>query len=495
MSRTLVTVRRSLLLIAALLPLAACGDSGKAMADAPRSFAPLVEHVLPGVVNISTSQTVKNKGKGQLPMPEFPPDSPFGEFFKDFQDRQGDQADKETSLGSGFVIDPAGYIVTNNHVIDGADAITVKLQDDTSLKATLVGTDKGTDIALLKVDPSALPGGKLASLPLGDSDGLRVGDWVVAIGNPFGLGGTVTAGIISARGRDIGAGKYDDFLQTDAAINLGNSGGPLIDMAGSVIGINTAIFSPQGADSEEAGSVGIGFAIPSVLVKTVVQQLRDTGHVRRGWLGVQIQDVSPDIAETLGLKAAKGALVAVVAAGGPGEKGGLRPGDVIISVDGHVIQASRTLPRLVAEMPVGHDASVEVLRKGGHQTLKVALGELKDDDTAAADDTTPIPSSEAEQTVDAIGMTLDAATPRIRQKYGIKDDDRGVAVTKVAPGSRADTHNIKVGDLVVEVSQNEVATPAEVTAEVAKAKAAGQKAVLFLIQRAGDLLFVAVPLE
>ncbi|WP_246130831.1 DegQ family serine endoprotease [Nitrospirillum pindoramense] len=500
-ARPFSALRRSLMVLGVLLLPTACGDPAPARAEPPpHSFAPLVEKMLPAVVNISTSQTVKNKKQGQLPMPEFPPGSPFGDFFRDYQERQkendqgggDDKGGQATSLGSGFIIDSSGYVVTNNHVIEGADEITVRLQDDTQMKATLVGTDKATDIALLKVEPAS----KLPAMVWGNSDALKVGDWVVAIGNPFGLGGTVTAGIISARGRDIGAGKYDDFLQTDASINLGNSGGPLINLNGEVIGMNTAIFSPQANDGE-AGSVGIGFAIPAVVIKNVVQQLRDTGKVRRGWLGVQIQDVTPDIAETLKLKQQRGALVAVVSPGGPGEQAGLKQGDVIVSIDGKDVTNGRMLPRIVAEEPVGHKAALVVLRKGGKINVTVSLGELREDTdagaaSAAASNAGP---AEAEGTIDSVGLTLDALSPKVRQKFSVRDDAQGVAVVRVAPNSPAAKRELKAGDLIVEVGQEEVNTPNDVAVRVTKAKDNGQKAVLLLVERAGDLLFVALPLE
>ncbi|EGX99710.1 periplasmic serine protease, Do [Nitrospirillum viridazoti Y2] len=498
--RRFPALRRSLMVLGVLLLPTACGDPAPARAEPPpHSFAPLVEKMLPAVVNISTTQTMKNKKQGQLPMPEFPPGSPFGDFFRDYQQRQkendqgggGDDKGGATSLGSGFIIDASGYVVTNNHVIEGADEITVRLQDDTQMKATLVGTDKATDIALLKVEPSS----KLPAMVWGNSDALKVGDWVVAIGNPFGLGGTVTAGIISARGRDIGAGKYDDFLQTDASINLGNSGGPLINLNGEVIGMNTAIFSP-GSNEGEAGSVGIGFAIPAVVIKNVVQQLRETGKVRRGWLGVQIQDVTPDIADTLNLKQQRGALVAVVSPGGPGEQAGLKQGDVIISIDGKDVTNGRMLPRIVAEEPVGHKAALVVLRKGGKTNVTVSLGELKEDtEGGAAIAATGNGPAEAEGTIDSVGLTLDALSPKIRQKFSVRDDAQGVAVVRVAPNSPAAKREIKAGDLIVEVGQEEVSTPNDVATRVAKAKDNGQKAVLLLVERAGDLLFVALPLE
>jgi serine protease Do len=322
---------------------------------APESFADLAEKLLPSVVNISTTQLTKKQGRG-LEVPQFPPGSPFEEFFRDFFDRNrpDSQPRKSTALGSGFIVDPAGYVVTNYHVIENAEEITVILQDDTNLKAKIIGRDTKTDLALLKVEPTK----PLPAVKWGDSDKSRVGDWVVAIGNPFGLGGTVTAGIISARKRNINSGDYDSFLQTDASINRGNSGGPMFNLKGEVIGVNTAIFSPSG------GSIGIGFAIPARQASLIVNQLRKYGRTRRGWLGVRIQTVTDQIAESLELEGAGGALVAGVTKDGPAEAAGLKAGDVVLSFDGRKVKQMRELPRIVAETPIEKEVKLKVWRNG-----------------------------------------------------------------------------------------------------------------------------------
>nr|WP_318658492.1 DegQ family serine endoprotease [Indioceanicola profundi] len=477
-------------LIAALL----MAGQAQAQRAAPESFADLAERILPAVVNISTSQRPNAGGEHPaVPMPEFPPGSPFEEFFRDFFERQqrdpGAPSRQATSLGSGFVIDATGYIVTNNHVIEGADEITVIFQDEeqTELTAELIGTDPATDLALLKVETNA----KLTTLGWGNSDTIRVGDWVVAIGNPFGLGGTVTAGIISARSRDINAGSYDDFLQTDAAINRGNSGGPLVNLKGEVIGINTAIFSQTG------GSVGIGFAIPSAMAKNVIAQLRETGKVRRGWLGVQIQPVTPEIADSMQLPDTKGALVAMVTAGGPAEKGGIKPGDVILQFDGRAVTSSRSLPRMVAETAVDKVVNVEVFRRGKRQDLKIALGELQPEVVQAAlpgGPSQPAPE-QGPEVIAEVGVSLAAITPDVRQQFELSDQVKGVAVTKVEPNTPAAQRGLQPGDVIVEVSQQEVSSPADVRERVAKAKENGQKALLMLVERQGELLFVALSLE
>ena len=340
--------------------------------ELPGSFADLVDRVMPAVVNVSTVQggNAAPEQRGMPGMPEFPPGSPFEEFFRQFQEQQRGarpRAERQQAQGSGFIIDAAGYVVTNNHVIDGADEISVTLHDGSRLDAKLVGRDPKTDLALLKVDA----GKPLAYLEFGDSDTARVGDWVIAIGNPFGLGGTVTSGIVSARGRDIQAGPYDDFLQLDASINRGNSGGPTFDVHGRVIGINTAIFSPSG------GSVGIGFAIPSTLARSVVAQLKDFGRTRRGWLGVRIQGVTPEIAESLGLRSATGALVASVTPNGPAAEAGIQAGDVILTFDGKEVNEMRRLPRVVAETGVEEQVPVKLWRRGQEQTVRVKVGELE----------------------------------------------------------------------------------------------------------------------
>ncbi len=468
-----------------------------AQRGAPESFAPLAERILPAVVNISTSQTVQQNrpggGRSPVPMPEFPPGSPFEDFFRDFFERQQQDPNapprRAQSLGSGFIIDASGYIVTNNHVIEGADEITVIFQgaDQQELKAELIGTDKETDLALLKVNA----GRSLPALKWGDSDGIKVGDWVVAIGNPFGLGGTVTAGIISARARDIGAGRFDDFLQTDASINRGNSGGPLVNLNGDVVGINSAIFSQTG------GSIGIGFAIPANMAKNVIGQLREGGKVKRGWLGVQIQNVNPDEAEALGLKEAKGALVGTVTPESPAAKAGLRPGDVILTFDGKDVANNRALPRMVAETPINKKVSVGVFRKGERLTVSVTLGEFPEQPTvqAALPGGRGGPQEEQGQAnVEAVGMTVSGLTPELRKQFNLTEAAKGVVVTKVNPNSPAQARQLRPGDVIVEVSQQAVEKPADVQDRVKKAKESGQKAVLLLIERGGELQFLALSL-
>jgi serine protease Do len=463
---------------------------------APDSFADLAERLLPAVVNISTTQVVKQRQqqKREVPMPQFPPGSPFEDFFKDFFDRQergegGEENGKPrsrraTSLGSGFIIDPAGIIITNNHVIAEADEITVVLTDGTRLKAKLIGNDPKTDIAVLEVKPET----PLPFVEFGSSRKARVGDWVMAIGNPFGLGGSVTAGIISARARNINAGPYDDFIQTDASINRGNSGGPLFNMAGEVIGINTAIFSPTG------GSVGIGFSVPSDMAKSVVSQLREFGRTRRGWLGVRIQPVSDEIAESLGLDEAKGALVAGVFDDGPAREAGVEPGDVILKFDGKDVPHVRQLPRIVAETVIGKDIEVEVWRKGKIVNLQVQVGELKEDKVALAKSSSSDEETKT-STVSALGMTLSSITDDLRKRYEVQDGVAGVVVTKVETDSAAAEKGIRPGDVIVEVGQEEVSSPDEVVTKVTAVQDSKRKSVLILLQRAEDLRFVALRLK
>ncbi len=476
---------------AGLLPAAAQART------APTSFADLSEKLLPAVVNISSTQAAPQRQQGQRPeLPQFPPGSPFEEFFKDFFDRHGGQQPqdqqqqrKATSLGSGFIIDATnGYVVTNNHVIQDADEITVILHDDTNIKAELVGRDSKTDLALLKIKTSH----PLTAVGFGDSDAMRVGDWVLAIGNPFGLGGSVTAGIISARARDINAGPYDDFLQTDAAINRGNSGGPMFNMNGEVIGINTAIFSPSG------GSVGIGFAIPSSIARTVVAQLKEFGHTRRGWLGVRIQSVTPEIAESLGLEGTKGALVASVTPGGPAAESGIQAGDVVLKFDGKEIGEMRRLPRVVAETPIGKPAPIEVWRKGKAQTMQVKVGELETAEESGLlgnqpDEKNQTPAKPP-KTTDLLGLKLTTITPDLRQQFELKPEQKGVLVTDVQSGTPAAEKGIRPGDVILELGQEEVKAPADIAAKVQKAREQNRKSVLLLIERQGDLRFVALPL-
>ncbi|MGH7001522.1 MAG: DegQ family serine endoprotease, partial [Stellaceae bacterium] len=390
---------------------------------APDGFADLAARLLPAVVNISTTQTLPEKSDKNSrgpDTPQFPPGSPFEEFFKDFlnKNRPGGQLQAlprhATSLGSGFIIDPSGLVVTNNHVIADADQITVTLQDDTSFKAEVVGKDSKTDLALLRIKSSK----PLPFVKFGDSDKSRVGDWVLAIGNPFGLGGTVTAGILSARAREINSGPYDDFLQTDAAINRGNSGGPMFNMDGDVIGINTAIFSPSG------GSIGIGFAIPANEAKPVIEQIQKYGHARRGWLGVNIQSVTDEIAESLGLDKPKGALIASVFDDGPAQKAGIQPGDVVLTFDGKPVVDMRHLPRIVAETPIDKTVKVTVWRKHKELTLDVKVGELKDKvEQASATAKQPVPP--AGTTVKPLGLSVADLTPELRERFQLANDSAG----------------------------------------------------------------------
>ena len=446
---------------------------------APDSFADLAERLSPAVVNISTQTTVGNAGPQ---MPDIPPGSPLEDLFRDFFERNQQQGPRTAnSLGSGFVIDPEGYVVTNNHVIENADEIMVNFADGESLPATLVGTDPKTDIALLKIEGDE----PFDAVPFGDSEAMRVGDWVVAIGNPFGLGGSVSAGIVSARNRDINAGPYDDFIQTDAAINRGNSGGPLFNLAGEVIGVNTAIISPTG------GSIGIGFAVPSKIVTNVVAQLREYGETRRGWLGVRIQQVTPEIAESLDLEKPRGALVADLTAGGPAAEAGVEPGDVILTFDGREVETMRELPRMVAETPVGKSVPVEVWRKGEVTALTVALGRLEEGEQQMA----ALEAPEAGENAAALGMELATLTPERRAELSLGDDVQGVVVLSVDASGPAASKGVRPGDVIVEVGQEPVATPADVLERIEAARAQERKTVLMLVHNAGDVRFVAVPLD
>ena len=467
--------------VVVLLALIAVGYPAQARGT-PDSFADLAEALTPSVVNVSTAQNLPSR-EGAQGLPDLPPGSPFEDLFRDFFDRQqrGDEerTRRVTSLGSGFIIDPAGYIVTNHHVIKEADEITVILYDDRVLPAVLIGHDPKTDLALLKVETDE----PLPAVSFGDSDALRVGDWVMAIGNPFGLGSTVTAGILSARGRDINAGPYDDFLQTDASINRGNSGGPLFNMEGRVIGINTAIFSPSG------GSVGIGFAVPAALAEPVINQLREYGHTRRGWLGVRIQSVTDEIAENLGLEKTMGALVADVTPDSPAEAAGFRPGDVILEFDEQEIPEMRDLPRIVAATQIGKPVDVIILRKGERQTMQVTIGELDEAPALIAASATPeTGGAEAE----SLGMTFATINSDLRQRFGLGADASGVIVTDVEPGGAAAERNIRPGDVIVEVGLEEVATPDDVIAKLKKASDADRKSVLLLLDSSGEQRFVAV---
>ncbi|WP_282606528.1 DegQ family serine endoprotease [Pelagibius sp. Alg239-R121] len=454
---------------------------------APDSFADLAEKLLPSVVNISASQTVVSNGDSAEEQEEGPaPGQDFEEFFKDFFERRGRPPERRRggSQGSGFIISDQGYIVTNHHVIEGADNVSVRLHDGVTLKAEVVGSDEKTDLALLKVKPPK----DIVAVDWGDSDDTRIGDWVVAIGNPFGLGGTVTAGIVSARQRDINAGPYDDFIQTDAAINRGNSGGPMFNLDGDVIGVNTAIFSPSG------GSVGIGFAIPSTLARNIVSQLREFGEVKRGWLGVHIQTVTEELAEGLRLKDSKGALVASVTEGGPAEQAGIQQGDVILKFDGRVVPDMRKLPRMVAETPIGESVDVVVWRRGEEKVVKVDLGRLEDEPQVAAVPQNP-KSEDVTGKVSDLGLALGQITPELRQQFELDDKTSGVVITAVDGNGTAAEKGLRAGDVIVEVDQEEVETPAEVQQRVEKAKEEGYRVVTLLVFRQGDFQWVAVRLK
>jgi serine protease Do len=453
--------------------------------DTPDSFAELAARLLPSVVNVSTTQVVE--GNAGIEMPQLPPGSPFEEFFKEFMERnqQRHQKRRATSLGSGFIIDARGYIVTNNHVIQDADEVSVILNDDTRIEAKVVGRDAKTDLAVLKVEPH----GKLVPVKFGDSSAARVGDWVLAIGNPFGFGGTVTAGIISARGRDINAGPYDDFLQTDASINRGNSGGPMFNLDGEVIGINTAIFSPSG------GSVGIGFAIPSSSAQPVIQQLIEHGEVKRGWLGVRIQAVTEEIADALGLKEAAGALVAGVIPGGPAEKAQIKDGDVILDFDGKPVGQMRRLPRMVADTDVGKTVPVKVWRAGKELTLRVEVGVLDEAEEKAETESPESKSSQsAGEAVATLGLSVASIDDSLRDRFGLEEGARGVVVTDVDPNGPAAEKGIRVGDRIIEVGQEAVTTPSQLSSKIKSAQTSERKAILLLVEGEGGMRYVAIKL-
>lgn len=458
----------------------------------PASVADLAEGLLDAVVNISTSQQVGRRGGGQMmptPRLDLPEGSPFHEFFDEFFNERGEEEGgrRVQSLGSGFIIDAEqGIVVTNNHVIADADQIEVNFADGGKLKAELVGTDPKTDIAVLKIDPSLR---KLTQVEFGDSAAIRIGDWVMAIGNPFGLGGSVSIGIVSARGRDINSGPYDDFIQTDAAINRGNSGGPLFDMHGRVIGINTAIISPSG------GSIGIGFSIPSQLAVSVIEQLREFGETRRGWLGVRIQPVTDDIAESLGMDSARGALVAGVMKNGPVADGTIQPGDIIVRFDGKDVRQMRDLPRVVAESPVGKAVDVELIRKGEELTVKVTLGRLEDGERNAQEGSEPAEEAPVATAV-VLGMTIAELDDETRAGFGIAPEISGVVITEVASDSLAAERGIAAGDVITEIAQESVSTPQEVVDRIAALKAQGRRnALLMLAAKSGELRFVTLRME
>jgi serine protease Do len=446
---------------------------------APDSFADLADMVSPAVVNITTSTTIAAPTDGGPIVPE---GSPFEDFFKRFGNPNAPRGpQRSNALGSGFVISEDGYIVTNNHVIEGADEISIEFFSGKTLDAKLIGTDPKTDIALLKVESDE----PLPFVNFGDSNVMRVGDWVMAMGNPLGQGFSVSAGIVSARNREL-SGTYDDFIQTDAAINRGNSGGPLFNMDGQVIGVNTAILSPNG------GSIGIGFSMASNVVSKVVQQLKDFGETRRGWLGVRIQDVTPDVAEAMGLKDPKGALVTDVP-DGPAKDGGVLSGDVIVGFEGTAISDTRDLVRRVADADVGKAVRLEVLREGKTQTLLVTLGrreEAEATETAVAGEDPVTPESK-----DVLGMTLGVLGADQLSDLNLPQGTEGLVVTGLDETGEAYEKGVRAGDVITEAGQQKVASIADLEARISEAKDAGRKSLLLLIRRGADPRFVALSVE
>ncbi len=471
---------------------ATVASTAPAFAAGPASVADLADELIGAVVNISTAQNVAGSGgnSGGAPRPRVPEGSPFQDFFDEFfrQQEEGNQPRRPRrvqSLGSGFVIDPSGIIITNNHVIADADEITIEFTDGTELLAEVIGTDPKTDIAVLKVEPER----ELQAVAFGQSASARVGDWVMAIGNPFGQGSSVTLGIVSAINRDIRSGPYDAFIQTDAAINRGNSGGPLFNMDGEVIGINTAIISPSG------GSIGLGFSVPADLATNVIAQLREFGETRRGWLGVSIQPVTDDIAESLGMVLAQGALVAGVTDRGPAKNSGIQVGDVVLVFDDKPISEMRDLPRIVAETAVGKAVDVIVLRKGERVTVPVTLGRLEDGESVAmAEGETS--SEDDTETVSALGLTFSELSDEAREENGIDAGVDGVLIVEVEEGSTAEEKGIKAGSVVSEIGQEAVSSPAEVEARLAELREDGRKKALLLVALPdGQLSFVVLDLS
>jgi serine protease Do len=459
--------------------------------EAPFSeiFAQLAAKLVGGVVNISTTASSVSPSKGAPETQAPSPGAPLDEFFRDFFGDKGGHggpnlpAPRFASLGSGFIIDPSGIIVTNNHVIANAEQITVTLSDDTTLQAQVMGRDPVTDLAILKVEPKA----PLPAAPWGDSNKVRVGDWILAIGNPFGLGGTVTSGIISATARDIHSSPYDDFLQTDASINRGNSGGPMFNLAGEVIGINTAIFSPSG------GSIGIGFAIPSAMARPIIDQLKSTGKVERGWIGARIQPVTDEIAEAVGLDKNRGAMIAAIDPGSPAAQAKLQPGDVILTYDDKPIERSRQLPRLVADTPPDTSIKLALWRDGKEQAvdLKVAALNPNRPPPAPPDPEKPKPPP----VIDALGLKITKLTAELRKQFSLPEAAKGVVITEVPQNSPAAAQALRPGDLIIAVGHDPVSTIEEMQQKFAAAKKNGHKNVLIRVEREGNTRFIALPAE
>jgi len=444
----------------------------------PRTFADLADKVLPSVVNIATSRQA-GEDSARRNLPNIPEDSPFGDRMRRFWDQQAPQRQQPSrALGSGFIIDPAGYIATNNHVIDGADEITVTLHDGRQLKAKLVGADKTTDLALLKVEAS----GPLPAVQFGDSSKTRVGDWVMAVGNPFNLGGTVTVGVLSARNRDLRSGPYDDYLQIDAPINRGNSGGPLFDMDGTVIGVNTAIYSTSG------GNIGIGFAIPATIASKVLDQLKSGGKVERGWLGVYVQPMNEDLAKAVGMERPRGALIAQVQNDSPAAKAGLKAGEVVLAVNGKSVDQSRDLARHIAEVKPGSAAQLTIWRDKKETTVSVTLQQLRTDQATPSE----TPRRERERGGEPVfGFALSDLNDDARENYSIPRTVEGVLIARVAPGSPAAEQSLEAGDVIVAIGGEPVSSAADASKKLDAAKAEKRPAVL-LISRQGITRFVVV---
>jgi serine protease Do len=478
---------------AAIFAALAAAPGASAQSRGPASVADVAEKVLDAVVNISTSQSVggpsgpRTVQPPQLPGPQGPQGSPFDDFFEEFFKRRGEEDGNRprrvSSLGSGFVIDAEGIVITNNHVIADADEVFANFNDGSKLKAEIIGRDPKTDIAVLRIKPEK----PLVAVSFGDSDRLRVGDWVMAIGNPFGLGGSLSVGVVSARNRDINSGPYDNFIQTDAAINRGNSGGPLFNMQGEVVGVNTAIISPSG------GSIGIGFSIPAKTAMAVIDQLREFGETRRGWIGVRIQQIDDQIAETLGIGTAHGALIAGVNEGGPAEKAGMKSGDVIVKFDGQDIREMRDLPRAVASTAVNKSVDVVVLRNGKQQTLRITLGRLEDSEKAQqASVKAPAPETRG-VTKRLLGLELSQMTDEMRKRFKLRDNVKGLVIVSIEQNSPLADQRVMPGDVITEVTGQAVASAADLQKRIDALKKDGKKsALLLLLNAAGEQRFVPV---
>jgi serine protease Do len=488
-----MTMIRLRLLCFAALSVLLIASSGR-FALARESFAPLVQQALPAVVNVSTTQRALSSPFVLRGSPELQGErqEELERFLEQFgfptppnlqQRGEGMPLRESHSLGSGFIIDPSGYVVTNNHVIADAKEISVTLSDETKLEAKLIGRDLKMDLALLKVEPTA----PLPYVSFGNSDAMNVGDWVIAIGNPFGLGSTVTAGIISARSRNINAGPFDDFLQTDAAINQGNSGGPMFNDKGEVIGINTAIFSPSG------GSVGIGFAIPSAMAKPLIDQLRQYGHPYRGWLGVKIQYVTEEIAKSLGLEKATGALVLEMNKNSPAQKAGVISGDVILSFNGQEVKEMRHLPRMVAETPVGQKVEIVIWRQGQRQTVTLTLGEYPEEEEVVEAIPSDVPTAITKGSL-VLGMYLRTLTDNDRKQFNIKTTVKGVIVTAIDKKSEAAKRGLRPADVIHGVNQEYIDSLEALKQRLVEAKQAKRDYVLVRVMRAGQSNYITLPI-